>query len=144
MLLRYSNLIIINIRFKVFWFYSRLINNFFVNCEATMCVLQIQLKCQCKFSCTMIHVIFYCNLILFEYIYNNNLRYNWSQKDFFDFTNICKILLNPYLIIISSVMNIPALDIIGLLYPNKDSIIRPNISIETKIEIEISGCLNEI
>ena len=30
------------------------------------------------------------NLILFEYIYNNNLRYNWSQKDFFDFTNKIK------------------------------------------------------
>ena len=27
------------------------------------------------------------NLILFEYIYSNNLRYNWSQKDFFNFTN---------------------------------------------------------
>ena len=25
------------------------------------------------------------NLIFFEYIYNNNLRYNWSQKDFSDF-----------------------------------------------------------
>tara|TARA_B100000886_G_scaffold331081_1_gene282234 strand:+ start:281 stop:1969 length:1689 start_codon:yes stop_codon:yes gene_type:complete len=30
------------------------------------------------------------SLILFEYIYNNNLRYNWSQKDFFDFTNKIK------------------------------------------------------
>ena len=26
------------------------------------------------------------NLIFFEYIYNNNLRYNWSQKDFSDFS----------------------------------------------------------
>ena len=25
------------------------------------------------------------DLIFFEYIYNNNLRYNWSQKDFSDF-----------------------------------------------------------
>ena len=30
------------------------------------------------------------NLILFEYIYNNNLRYNWSQKDFFNFTSKIK------------------------------------------------------
>ena len=30
------------------------------------------------------------NLILFEYIYNNNLRYNWSQRDFFNFTNKIK------------------------------------------------------
>ena len=30
------------------------------------------------------------NLILFEYIYNNNLRYNWLQKDFFNFTNKIK------------------------------------------------------
>tara|TARA_X000000950_G_scaffold144954_1_gene179282 strand:- start:3167 stop:4855 length:1689 start_codon:yes stop_codon:yes gene_type:complete len=27
------------------------------------------------------------NLILFEYIYNNNYRYNWSQRDFFNFAN---------------------------------------------------------
>ena len=26
------------------------------------------------------------NLIFFEYIYNNNLRNNWSQKDFLDFS----------------------------------------------------------
>ena len=26
-------------------------------------------------------------LIFFEYIYNNNLRYNWSQKEFFNFAN---------------------------------------------------------
>ena len=30
------------------------------------------------------------NLILFEYIYNNNYRYNWSQKDFFNFTDLTK------------------------------------------------------
>ena len=30
------------------------------------------------------------NLILFEYIYNNNYRYNWSQKDFFNFTDLIK------------------------------------------------------
>ncbi len=30
------------------------------------------------------------NLILFEYIYNNNLRYNWLQKDFFNFSNKIK------------------------------------------------------
>ena len=30
------------------------------------------------------------NLILFEYIYNNNYRYNWSQRDFFNFVNIIK------------------------------------------------------
>ena len=29
-------------------------------------------------------------LIFFEYIYNNNLRYNWSQKDFFNFANKIK------------------------------------------------------
>ncbi len=28
--------------------------------------------------------------LVFEYIYNNNLRYNWSQKDFFNFTNKIK------------------------------------------------------
>ena len=28
--------------------------------------------------------------LIFEYIYNNNLRYNWSQKDFFNFTNKIK------------------------------------------------------
>ena len=27
------------------------------------------------------------SLILFEYIYNNNYRYNWSQRDFFNFAN---------------------------------------------------------
>ena len=26
-------------------------------------------------------------LIFLEYIYNNNLRYNWSQKEFFNFAN---------------------------------------------------------
>ena len=30
------------------------------------------------------------NLILFEYIYNNNYRYNWSQRDFFNFTDLIK------------------------------------------------------
>ena len=30
------------------------------------------------------------NLIFFEYIFNNNLRYNWSQKDFFNFVNTIK------------------------------------------------------
>ena len=30
------------------------------------------------------------NLILFEYIYNNNYRYIWSQKDFFNFTDLIK------------------------------------------------------
>ncbi len=30
------------------------------------------------------------NLILFEYIYNNNLRYNWSQRDFFNFSSKIK------------------------------------------------------
>ena len=30
------------------------------------------------------------NLILFEYIYNNNYRYNWSQRDFFNFANTIK------------------------------------------------------
>ena len=28
--------------------------------------------------------------LVFEYIYNNNLRYDWSQKEFFDFTNKIK------------------------------------------------------
>ena len=28
--------------------------------------------------------------LVFEYIYNNNLRYNWTQKDFFNFTNKIK------------------------------------------------------
>ncbi len=28
--------------------------------------------------------------LVFEYIYNNNLRYNWSQKEFFNFTNNIK------------------------------------------------------
>lgn len=28
--------------------------------------------------------------LLFEYIYNNNLRYDWSQKDFFNFTSRIK------------------------------------------------------
>ena len=30
------------------------------------------------------------SLILFEYIYNNNYRYNWSQADFFNFSNKIK------------------------------------------------------
>ena len=30
------------------------------------------------------------NLILFEYIYNNNYRYNWSQRDFFNFADLIK------------------------------------------------------
>ena len=30
------------------------------------------------------------NLIFFEYIYNNNYRYNWSQRDFFNFANTIK------------------------------------------------------
>ena len=30
------------------------------------------------------------NLIIFEYIYNNNYRYNWSQRDFFNFANTIK------------------------------------------------------
>ena len=30
------------------------------------------------------------NLILFEYIYNNNYRYNWSQTDFLNFANTIK------------------------------------------------------
>ncbi len=30
------------------------------------------------------------NLIIFEYIYNNNYRYNWSQRDFFNFTDTIK------------------------------------------------------
>ena len=30
------------------------------------------------------------NLIFFEYIHNNNYRYNWSQRDFFNFANTIK------------------------------------------------------
>ncbi len=30
------------------------------------------------------------NLIFYEYIYNNNLRYNWSQNDFLNFSNKIK------------------------------------------------------
>ena len=40
--------------------------------------------------------------LVFEYIYNNNLRYNWSQKDFFNFTNKIKEKLQ--------IINLPKID----------------------------------
>ena len=42
------------------------------------------------------------NLIFFEYIYNNNLRYNWSQKDFSDFAYKIKDKL--------SIINLPKIE----------------------------------
>ena len=44
------------------------------------------------------------NLIIFEYIYNNNYRYNWTQTDFLNFSNTIKKNL--------PIINLPEIEVI--------------------------------
>ena len=44
------------------------------------------------------------NLIIFEYIYNNNYRYNWTQTDFLNFSNTIKENL--------PIINLPEIEVI--------------------------------